>query len=1169
MGRSAVPRRARLRLTAALTGWCLAPGAADADGLSAIYATNRGSRVDELLSNLETAHLSHKERLAAQSSTCSLLDTTRRLGCREPVQTDCTSEYHLPLFCPEACPFAAVHSEFTCVFECTIADECSTANPELAFPNNLTHVCEPCEIVGCRTCSAKDICQECFENFLRVPGGRVCAYVWDDRATLGVHAALALGAALVLAFIATVFLLDRFFCGKCLPQESPLPHDAGPGAEEFGEVVLESRKRRESVDSEFSMRREGTSGLYDEDLPKVTRSINQGRRHRLRCKIKEFSVEADEDGLVHQSSPSSISRPIGEAAFGLDDAVRKTLTAPHSRVTMRMKHLPLWVNLRSRFLVGVGLPLFHQWYLFLALWSLMMAVGSYIVFRPSKLSGVLQRTGFDYASHVLLGGQEKILHDEMALCDVGNQGTTLQQVLKDFAERAAVGYFILWMLGLLMTLAFAARQKHVAREFHRQNPCLAEFAVLVEGFPPDAVDDQRIERFLRDCFKNDTLKVSVCYNYRAIASQVHELMDKVLVFEDVNVGTYDITLTSYQTVGLTPKEREEIASWFRPGSDSCLRNSGSVFVIFPHFYDLQQVKQHFSEEGPMIGSPQIQSPRLPHQRAEDNSCPPMLPHQVTPDWILMDKDPLWWVGEADAKMHKLKIRDVFCEPPDVVWEYMGISQERFYFGIIGALLVILGSFLTFAAVVFVPLAAYSANYVSEAGSLPAGAMMTLFGTLQMSANWVLCILHIRVSNFVGFRRRDREAQLVFQAFVVLVLANFFFGCGIAMFPDISRNPMRLMLQPIAEISMEHVSFQAKASVHLFHCLMPGSLFIGYLLWPLQGFVWPFVSSLGCLQCMHGKEWMTKLSPRQAEHSLESLGLSLGHDYMGHIVQPVSCCLLLFFASGVAWQTFICLACWSLFMIPFMRYLHLRAVKRCFSTTSRLDTLALYVWGAPLSMVLGASCFWAARLRAWPMQVVLLAWLAGNFLYGMLLAFLVRPLSPPKDEGRAVRRPYYDEVRSRRFYDWHNCNPIAVLRSHAEEGRQRIIPFQVGKEYLQVSEAWMAKVRAMKTLNSNEEEHGSSVQCDWQPVPGMYVPEVETLLHQPLRAIGRLTSQCEPGGAGRAGTRAKHRRDATARPEPASSGLAMDGESSWSESSSVAGRDFGPGDRPLLPVEELS
>merc|ERR550532_3912287 len=100
------------------------------------------------------------------------------------------------------------------------------------------------------------------------------------------------------------------------------------------------------------------------------------------------------------------------------------------------------------------------------------------------------------------------------------------------------------------------------------------------------------------------------------------------------------------------------------------------------------------------------------------------------------------------------------------------------------------------------------------------------------------------------------------------------------------------------------------------------------------------------------------------------------------------------------------------MIPFERYIHLRCCRRTFLSTNRLDT------------------------------EVLLWWVCGWAVYAGLLILGVRPLSQPKDHMKTSFD--YEQVRGKRFYDWHNCNPIKVLLSHCKEGSEPpITPFEIG------------------------------------------------------------------------------------------------------------------------------
>merc|ERR1712025_708392 len=45
---------------------------------------------------------------------------------------------------------------------------------------------------------------------------------------------------------------------------------------------------------------------------------------------------------------------------------------------------------------------------------------------------------------------------------------------------------------------------------------------------------------------------------------------------------------------------------------------------------------------------------------------------------------------------------------------------------------------------------------------------------------------------------------------------------------------------------------------------------------------------------------------------------------------------------------------------------------------------------------------------------------------------------------------YDEVRGKRLYDWHNCNPMKVLLENSAETPEQpvLVQYVVGKEYLQ-------------------------------------------------------------------------------------------------------------------------
>eukprot|EP00404_Azadinium_spinosum_P054270 CAMPEP_0180791484 /NCGR_PEP_ID=MMETSP1038_2-20121128/53837_1 /TAXON_ID=632150 /ORGANISM="Azadinium spinosum, Strain 3D9" /LENGTH=388 /DNA_ID=CAMNT_0022829633 /DNA_START=65 /DNA_END=1228 /DNA_ORIENTATION=+ len=387
-----------------------------------------------------------------------------------------------------------------------------------------------------------------------------------------------------------------------------------------------------------------------------------------------------------------------------------------------------------------------------------MCAGTAWVYYGSELNESLRRSGLDHASQLLLqtaaGPGDDSQDSAMSLCGLRARGDQLGPAVRAFARRAAFGYLGLWIAGLALSLTHAARQKCVARAFYLRHPCLAEFVLNIEGFPPDATDEAKILSFVREVLGSDAIEVSICYDYRSRRERVHELLEKVLVEEEVRVGTYPAPPALRHKgglgtggLGLSEEEKSEIRGWLRPGAQDGLRNAGSVFAILPHNYDMQLAKLRV-EEGVRVPV----GPGLSRRRGGGggrSSAPPALPHQSTPEWLPSPEvGPLRWVGPN--RMYPLVIRDVVCEPPEVAWDHLGLETWKLACRFVVGTLAVALSFVGMAAVVFVPLAAYSINYVYKAGSTPTGMMMTVLGTLVMTANWIMCLLHIGVSSRVGF-----------------------------------------------------------------------------------------------------------------------------------------------------------------------------------------------------------------------------------------------------------------------------------------------------------------------------------------------------------------------------------------------------------------------------------
>ncbi|CAE7249207.1 unnamed protein product [Symbiodinium sp. CCMP2456] len=217
-----------------------------------------------------------RAKVVSDAASCGVVDRSPSagpLGCHEQATTDCPGLTDLSKACPASCPYVAPHPYLSCVFECASAASCSSANNGRAFPNNRTKQCEPCAVVGCKRCDSQDTCAECFDNFWPEFGGRVCVYVWDDRAQSGVNAAFSFA-------LLTILLVSA-------------------GAH-FSEDAL-VRVQRDCSLSKFDTQGHTEEAIEIDDYDTTLMAINQGKLHRLRCKVKNLEPHRTA-GMRHSQS---------------------------------------------------------------------------------------------------------------------------------------------------------------------------------------------------------------------------------------------------------------------------------------------------------------------------------------------------------------------------------------------------------------------------------------------------------------------------------------------------------------------------------------------------------------------------------------------------------------------------------------------------------------------------------------------------------------------------------------------------------------------------------------------------------------------------------------------------------------------------------------------------
>lgn len=162
-------------------------------------------------------------------------------------------------------------------------------------------------------------------------------------------------------------------------------------------------------------------------------------------------------------------------------------------------------------------------------------------------------------------------------------------------------------------------------------------------------------------------------------------------------------------------------------------------------------------------------------------------------------------------------------------------------------------------------------------------------------------------------------------------------------------------------------------------------------------------------------------------------IGISWDYTSMIVTPTVCFCMLFFVSPYVWQTFAMMFASYIFYFCFCRYQHFRLCKTCYYTTNRLDTMANFLWGIPLSVIAAAWCVWGLRsghLAPDASVPAKLGLVGGAFLSSLLLWVLTywRLLDPwTQRDANEGGNATFDEVKADLLYSWFNCNPVFMLK----------------------------------------------------------------------------------------------------------------------------------------------
>jgi len=431
----------------------------------------------------------------------------------------------------------------------------------------------------------------------------------------------------------------------------------------------------------------------------------------------------------------------------------------------------------------------------------------------------------------------------------------------------------------------------------------------------------------------------------------------------------------------------------------------------------------------------------------------------------------------------MQVTDEALEPTSTLWFNFGQPRPQRRRNERKHICNIAITWLVITLVVYTPLFYFLVTPCGLAKMEPGPVASQVQGILLAIAGNVLGMVNWNSVSSIGYfsKAQQDEHFVVFSTFANLFNSILFIGAGLSYYISVGFNQVDLTSvhnNTVGSFLLERELFDA-----YYNMMIPGWLFAGVLTGKLMGWFMPVIQNYVLTrvvfvhQCLPDPlrqlltaaipwnpridEW---LSARHAEHAFEPPEVALAWEYNAYIITPLICYVVLFVMSPRSWRVFGMLAFWALFMIVMHRYVTL-LISRKHTTGYRVDLLATKLWGVVPATVLAAFGFWGVRCNKFgdnasmtSYWIVLFLFLLGAAVHRLTLSMLEAPREVVDLDRKD--RTYAQTVAELR-YTWFNTNPVHVLKScyYPEvlgEGMEQVmapVPFEFGKEYLQLPEDW--------------------------------------------------------------------------------------------------------------------
>jgi len=417
-------------------------------------------------------------------------------------------------------------------------------------------------------------------------------------------------------------------------------------------------------------------------------------------------------------------------------------------------------------------------------------------------------------------------------------------------------------------------------------------------------------------------------------------------------------------------------------------------------------------------------------------------------------------GDMLILYRKVDVSACEAEPPTVMWDAIGTPNSVKLGRSIKAVAVTLVVFGLIVALAYTPFGKYINLPYAKAEESPKDFTNNTQGFLIGIANGILGAVMGMFSYGVGFEFRW-ELDIWVSAFnTVVCLFNSAYSIFIT-FDSAIQDESEGKYVAIGTPHHHHdlngtqlrqaVTQEIHTSYMLYTMLVPGWLFIGFIVGNLVGLIVPWIQNGALVEivfyCRCLPKWLNdilimiipfnpqnmnwkgeqrkELTARKAEQVFAPGETNLAWEYADRIINPLLCMVSLFFLSPHMWCIFPQLTAWAAFMYLCHRFALIRTRKKCVHDSTTLSDFNLYLWSLPVSTILAASAFWAVRLGMLGSYILPVVAFFASMLFYCIGLYIVLPGPNP---DILEKEKDYEYTKSILLYTWYNCNPVHVLKS---------------------------------------------------------------------------------------------------------------------------------------------